>query len=456
MGTAAGEGSRALSTSEALLWQVENSGLRLPVIGVAELDGTPELTALTAAMQRAIRHNALLSSRVTGPRLFIGGPRWEALDEVTLSHHIRRAALPGAAGQTELLELAQAAATAPFDKDRPLWDVLLVERGPGENAALIIRLHHAMVDGLRALELFSSLCDELAPRPSPNRLSLITQEQEAADSPPPDGRLSWHGLGAGAVGAGRRLLESGLRHVATAGAGLQASQSALCLPAEHSPALVGRSQDRRLLTLTAPKEQLRRAGRTVGGTTHDAFLTAVVGGLHHYHRAVGLGWDRVPMAVAVALPARPGEPRNRFTGVRLAGATGEEDVRRRLEKTYRSVRAARALPSIDPDRLGPLSPVLAAAPAKAVRVLTDLVTESDVHCTYVPGPEERRSIAGKGLIKLFGFAPVVNCALSVAMCSYDGTCAIGMNLDPTAVKDAELLHSSFRAGLDEILSLGGQ
>ncbi|GAA2920749.1 wax ester/triacylglycerol synthase domain-containing protein [Streptomyces enissocaesilis] len=456
MGTAAGEGSRALSTSEALLWQAETSGLRLPVIGVAELDGTPDLTALTAAVQRIIRHNALLRSRVTGPRLFLGGPRWEALDEVALSHHIRRTALPGAAGQTELLELAQAAATAPFDKNRPLWDVLLVERVQGDNAALVMRLHHAMVDGLRALELFSSLCDELAPPPSPNRLSLITQEQEVADSPLLDGRLPWHGVGAGAVRAGLRFLGSGVRHMATAGAGLQASRSALCLPADHSPALAGRSQDRRLLTLTAPKEQLRRAGRTVGGTTHDAFLAAVVGGLHHYHRAVGLSWDRVPMAVAVALPAWPGEARNRFTGVRLAGATGEEDVRRRLEQTYRSVRAARALPPIDPDRLGPLSPLLAAAPAKAVRVLTDLVTESDAHCTYVPGPDERRSIAGKGLTRLFAFAPVVNSALSVAMCSYDGTCAIGVNIDPRAVKDVELLHSSLRAGLDEVLSLGGR
>ncbi|MFJ6699519.1 wax ester/triacylglycerol synthase domain-containing protein [Streptomyces sp. NPDC091272] len=456
--TADGE-SRALTTSEALLWQAEESGHRLPVVGVAMLDGTPDIAALSRSVQRCVRLYPLLSCRVTAPQLPVSAPRWEPLAEIDLSYHLRRTALPAGTGWAGLLGLAQTAATSPFDRNRPLWDVLLVEGVDGGSAALVMRLHHAMVDGLRALELFSSLCDEGARRPRPGRLSLISPAGGGPAVPDPSpflGMPSRNPFGAAVVGRGQQLVATGLRRVTSAGAGLRASRNGLCLPAKHSPALRGRSQDRRLLTLSAPQEDLRRSGRTVGGTSHDAFLAAVIGGVHHYHRATGLSWDHIPMAVAVALPARADEAVNRFSGVRLAGATGEEDPRRRLEQIHRAMRATRALPAIDPDGLGPISSMLAAAPVKAVRILTDVVTESDAHCTYVPGPEERRNIAGAGVTKLFAFAPAVNSAFSAAMCSYDATCAIGVNVDPRAVKDVELLHSSLRTGLEEVLFLGGK
>jgi hypothetical protein len=53
------------------------------------------------------------------------------------------------------------------------------------------------------------------------------------------------------------------------------------------------------------------------------------------------------------------------------------------------------------------------------------------------------------------FAPTVGTAVNFALLSYNGTCCIGVAMDPAAVPDPDGLIACAREGFEEVLALGG-
>ncbi|MFE0800399.1 wax ester/triacylglycerol synthase domain-containing protein [Streptomyces sp. NPDC058812] len=464
-------GSRALTTSEAVLWRTESTEARLPVLALLTLDAAPEWDRLRSAVGHAVEAHPRLRTRLAEPPFGVGRPRWEPVPVLDLRHHLRRVRHPD--GANGALDVAQTMATTPFDTAHPLWEAVLVDGPAATGASLVFKVHHALADGRSVQAMLSALCEDTSAAPrKPGPLRVVPPADARSDPPgrpgipPLTGLTGLPGLPGAAADELRRLTGTAVHRLLTPLGTLsrlamrpratgRSCVSALTLPAPHSPALRERSHQRALHVLDVPRQTLRAAGRLVGGTTHDAFLASVLGGLRLYHEELGLTCRHLPMAIAVALPPRPGavEAGNRFTGLRLAGLSGEANPLRRLEGVHTMVRAARADPLIDPDGLGPLSCLLAAAPGPAVRALARHLTASDVHCTYVAGPQQRLEVAGVGVAGIHPFAPVVNCGFSVAMCSYDYLCAIGVNIDSGAVKRPELLHSALKGGFREIENL---
>src|SRR5919198_5460935 len=80
--------------------------------------------------------------------------------------------------------LTNAALSVPLDRKRPLWQVLLVPCLEDGRVGMVAKLHHAMVDGLAAVDLALLLFDsdpdagevatleEWRPAPAPRRLGL--------------------------------------------------------------------------------------------------------------------------------------------------------------------------------------------------------------------------------------------------------------------------------------------
>ena len=77
----------------------------------------------------------------------------------------------------EVLDIAQPILAAPLDTARPLWEAYLLEGVAidGVEAALLLKLNHAITDGLGGVQLFTHLYDferdvdrgALPPLPSP-------------------------------------------------------------------------------------------------------------------------------------------------------------------------------------------------------------------------------------------------------------------------------------------------
>ena len=76
-----------------------------------------------------------------------------------LDLHLRRMLLPPDATFREVLDLAQAMATTGFDTELPPWEAVVVEGADGEGAALVIKLHHTLVDGVGGVAVLIHLLD---------------------------------------------------------------------------------------------------------------------------------------------------------------------------------------------------------------------------------------------------------------------------------------------------------
>ena len=55
---------------------------------------------------------------------------------------------------------------------------------------------------------------------------------------------------------------------------------------------------------------------------------------------------------------------------------------------------------------------------------------------------------------MYPFGPLPGCAAMITLLSHDGTCCIGVNVDPAAVTEPAVLVDCLRAGLDEVVALG--
>ena len=63
-------------------------------------------------------------------------------------------------------------------------------------------------------------------------------------------------------------------------------------------------------------------------------------------------------------------------------------------------------------------------------------------------------VAGSRITRMYPFGPLPGCAAMITLISHDGTCCIGVNLDPAAVTEPRVLVQGLRDGLDEVVGLG--
>jgi diacylglycerol O-acyltransferase / wax synthase len=96
--------------------------------------------------------------------------------------------------------------------------------------------------------------------------------------------------------------------------------------------------------------------------------------------------------------------------------------------------------------------VMASMPGFAYRLLARTVTgRVNLICTNIPGPSTQRYLAGARIDAMYPFAPVaLGTPLSIALMSYGDTYGVGIDGDPAAIPDPELLTRYLAEAVDEI------
>ncbi|UOY01662.1 HAD-IB family hydrolase [Blastococcus sp. PRF04-17] len=151
--------SPEMNPLETAMWRAEvaDPRLRSNVTLLEILDPAPDWERLKAAHEWASRMVPRMRQRVVEPALGVGAPRWVTVAELDLDRHVRRVQLDSPGSMRQLLDAVQEFAAAPLDRDRPLWEVLLVEGLPDGRAGYVVKTHHSTTDGLGAVQLMSRL-----------------------------------------------------------------------------------------------------------------------------------------------------------------------------------------------------------------------------------------------------------------------------------------------------------
>ena len=101
----------------------------------------------------------------------LANPVWVDDEHFDVTFHVRRCALPRPGTDAQLHELVARLMSRPLDRNRPLWEMYLVEGLSDDRFAVITKTHHAMVDGVSAVDIGQVILDiDPSPRSTPARL----------------------------------------------------------------------------------------------------------------------------------------------------------------------------------------------------------------------------------------------------------------------------------------------
>ncbi|MCX8073790.1 MAG: wax ester/triacylglycerol synthase family O-acyltransferase [Candidatus Binatia bacterium] len=447
--------------SDALFWYAEEAtpALRPVVGGLFFLDRAPHTEKLEHAFLRWVDRIPRLRQRVYEDALRLTLPEWRDDPHFELHYHLRHLELPPPGSRKELLELVSALFASPLDPARPLWEAYDIRGYQGTRAALLVKVHHCVMDGVGSMTGFDALTQAKRnqsiplprirpsqPRPAPMRAARLATEALKVTT---DNLRAAAALLLGAV----RDPASAVAQISAATRGLWGVLSDLTSPASPDPlAQQATGIGRRLDGLTMPLPRLRKIKEALGVTLNDLMLTIVAGAVGRYYRHRKLSVDELHCMVPISL--RREEERhllgNRVGMCNVALPIGEEDPLRRLARIQEQTAAAKR------DRRAAAYPflmrVLTLTPTFVIRALAQATTgKINLIVTNVPGPSELRYLAGARIDAIYPYAPVtIGLPLAIALLSYADTYGIGIDTDPSAIPDPELLHHFLEQATDEV------
>lgn len=107
---------------------------------------------------------------------------WQTDKNFDVSHHFRHIALPKPARMTELLNYVSKEHANLLDKSKPMWECHVIEGIENNRFALYFKIHHAMIDGVAALQLVKkSLSQSPTEKVSLPIWSLMTRHRHVLD-----------------------------------------------------------------------------------------------------------------------------------------------------------------------------------------------------------------------------------------------------------------------------------
>jgi WS/DGAT/MGAT family acyltransferase len=439
--------SRRLSDVDALLWRIERDPLlRSTVVMVSLLDKAPDRARMMDRVERSTHMIPRLRQRVVQSTMTASPPRWATDPYFDLSYHFRIVNAPGAGTFRDVLDFATPIGMAGFDPTRPLWETTLIEGLADGRAALVQKVHHALTDGIGGMEMVLSTLD-LEPEPA-EEISL--DDLPATALPATRGNL--RRMRDQLARAARSPRDAAARTNEMV-ASLKRTMAAAGEPL--SPLMKGRSMSVRYDTITVPRRDLKAASKAVGATINEAYVSALMGGLRNYHAKHGVAVDALRLTMPVSTrgtDAADPEGNNQFAPVRFPVPMTIEDPVERMLAVRRLVAEQLAEPamSLSDATANVLNRMPTAVTAK---LFGDMLKGADFTASNVPGPPVYLYFAGAKIEAQYPFGPLAGGAVTSVLLSGPDDIGIGINSDPAAIPDPDVLVECLNGGFDEVLAL---
>lgn len=453
---------------DAVMWDVEDDPmLRSVIVLVVTLDDEPDPEILTERINRMTLDTPKMRQIPIGNPLSLAPPRWHTDPDFDLDYHLRWQRLPrDGGGLANVLALAEQIAEQDFDQSRPLWEATVVTGLADDKSAVIIKLHHAITDGVGGMAMLAVMFDldpdnptqfpPLATAPEPRPVTALDRIRDAA-------KYEYESL-ADRLGSAARAGASYLRRAATdpmttaVSTGEWAQSAARMLAPASGPmsdVMTGRSLLVAFSVAEVELDDLKAAAHTVNGTINDAFMSAVTGGLRRYHERNGSHVDALRVNMPINVRSDGNADGNHWVPARFPIPVNVSDAGARMKQLHPILIQARNEPALG------LSDVVYRLLSTMPRPLTTVVAAklmkcTDVAATNVPGPPMPLFIAGAQVLGMIPFAPKGGAAVNIGLLSYAGTAFIGINCDRAAIEDPDEFTDCFISALNDVVALGSR
>ena len=447
---------------EIMLRAESNPRTRNWVLSLIILDKKPNTARLLEQFERASREFVRLRQVVVPAPTPLGYARWQAVERFDPKEHFEHLALPRGSSFDDLLQLACNFINKPGDLTRPLWEAMLIDnvKHPEGKCAFMMRMHHAIADGMGAVQLFLSLFDTHAdaePReflepPHAKPMSWLARASaDVRDSLPDAKQLA------------SRAAKVALAHVTSPLSQWREDKALLdsiqrlygSESAPGSPLLAERSMSRQFLAWDFPFPPFKQALKNLGWSVNDGYLTAVTLGLKRYHEALHCPVDTLPLTIPVNV-RRGGEGEqtagNHIAPVKLKLPMHLDDPHEIAADIGDKVRSALQEPALG--LMSWLAPTIKGAPQFVVDKIADSMAEVDIQASNVPGYPFAPYLAGSKIVRSYPFAPLPGVAAMVALYTQNNVAQVGIQLDKAAIEEPKRLQDCLTAAFEEIISLG--
>ena len=441
--------SDRLSPLDVTFLHVEDDVTHMSIGSVGRFEGpAPAHEEVLDALRTRLHLAPRYRQKVRFVPLSAGRPVWVDDPDFDLDYHVRRTALAPPGSDDELRRVLARVMALQLDRDRPLWELWVVEGLEDGCWALISKLHHAMVDGVSASNLITSLMDTersiptpapvpWEPAPAPTGAQLVTDALAE--------RARWPLRGVGRAAAAARDPRGLARRTGETLRGLSA-YGGLLRPPNRTGLNGGIGGPRRWAFARVRLTDVKAIRTAFGGTVNDVVLAAIAGGFRDLLESRGDPVDRpvrtmVPVSVRTTDAA--GVPDNRVSAMFADLPVHVEDPAERLRVVRRHLEQIKASHEAEAGEI--LTSLAGFAPEvllSAGERLARRVPQRSVNTvtTNVPGPQVPLFFCGRRMLEVFPYVPLGgHVRVGVAIYSYDGTLGFGVTGDWDTAPDVAIL-----------------
>ena len=457
-----------LTGLDASFLHLEDESTHMHVAGVMLFDGSPPpYDELLEAIESRLHLVPRYRQRLAFVPLDQGRPRWVDDPHLNLHYHVRHTALPSPGDETQLRRLAGRVFSQQLDRDKPLWEIWLVEGlDDGERFAMISKTHHALVDGISGVDIISVLFDT-QPEPTPPP----PEERPWLPRPLPSGgellaeALVERATVPAEIARGVRAMFRAPRRIANAAVGglvgLGAMAWAGMTGAPPTPYNCEIGPHRRFTWVRMTLDDVKAVKNALGGTVNDVMLATVAGALGKHLRRRGVDTDGLQLKAMVPVSVRSEDARgalgNQVAAMMVPLDVGCEDPITRYELVHETMQDVKDSGQAVGAQV--LTGMTGFAPPNVMSQAARLFSRQrffNLIVTNVPGPQFPLYLLGREMVDVFPMVPLArNQALGVAIMSYNGRINFGLNGDYDTLYDIDDLCADFTAALVELGDAAG-
>ncbi|HBY59566.1 MAG TPA: hypothetical protein DEH78_07065, partial [Solibacterales bacterium] len=459
---------RQMRGSDAMFLYFERREMPLHIGAVCILDGHFEeeyVDLLAARLHEIPRYR----QRVLFAPYNLTHPFWEFDPEFDIRKHIHRYQLEAPGNEEQLSELAGRIFTPLMERDKPLWDMTVVEGLEGGRSAVIWRVHHSLVDGVAGVDLTNILFDVSK---TPRRVEAQPYHPPALPDP---SQLLTEGIAGAWMAAAERMIGSQITVLKLAQSffgseskdglkALMATMPELMKPTEKLPFNRPCNGVRGHCWARIPFGETRAIKTALGGTINDVVLSVVSGAVIRYVKAHNEPTAGRFVRLMVPVNLRNEDPHgrmgNEISMLPVSIPLDVEDPAERLKTIavrtaiLKGARVADIIHLIGTS-MGWTPPGLQ-YPLAAMPFLPQPVLIVNMVCTNVPGPMMPLYANGREVLTYYPHVPTgSDVGISVAVASYNGVLFYGVTYDGGAAPDGPLFRDFLVEAHEELRTRAG-
>jgi WS/DGAT/MGAT family acyltransferase len=436
--------------------------IKVVVSDVSAVDGGFSYQSLTEVLAQLLVRLPPFRRRVVPVPWGLGHPVWIEDPEFELSRHLSRCMLEDPGSEDQLAAVVARFASTRLPRDRPLWELLVVEGLASGRIAVVVKIHHAVADGSAAVALLLNAVrtatvepslepveDAWHPEPIPTSQQLLAMSARQH-------LTRWKGL--------PHLVRQWVSQTHASERRRRSFATKPPLPLHHIPRTsfnVSITSERVFAMTTLPLDEFKAIRRATQTTLNDVYLAVCGGALRRYLDSRGELPDR-PLVASVPVSTDRDVARlsgNRVDNLYVSIGTNVADPLARLHQIHEGARAAKEVRELlGHDLLAQRADIV---PPQIYHSIVQAWSRShiadhvhpplNVVLSNVVGPADRIFFGPIEVESLYSVGPILEgIGLNITAWSYSGALGISLLACPASVPSPWLIIDALHDALAEL------